>query len=73
MMPHIDLLAIAGMVAGLGGSSMLAAFGDSVDALAPGYGKKAVAVVSILSFAAGLILRTHVSNSRTATAGTPPS
>jgi hypothetical protein len=68
--PKIDVATITAMIAGIGGTSAVSAFGDSLDALMPGYGKKAVAVISILSFGAGLIVRTTSANRRTATAAT---
>jgi hypothetical protein len=69
---RLDVIAIVSMIAGLGGSTTLPALGLSVDALAPGWGKKVVAVLSIAAFAAGLILRTRTANSATALAATLP-
>jgi hypothetical protein len=66
---HVDVFSVLSMISGLAGTGALSTFGDSIDALAPGYGRKAVALVSILSFGAGLVLRTHTSNTNVA-AGT---
>jgi hypothetical protein len=68
--PKIDVLTVAAMIAGISGTGMISAFGDWVDVLAPGWGKKAVAVISILSFGCGLIVRTTSANRRTETAAT---
>lgn len=69
-MKRIDIFALGSMVAGLGGSSALSGFGDAIDALAPGWGKKVVAVVSIAAFGAGLVIRTQTSNTNVALAAT---
>lgn len=64
----LDGFALVSMIAGIGGTGALSAFGDSIETLAPGFGKKAVALLSIVSFAAGLVIRTLHANQNIASA-----
>ena len=68
----LDALAVISMIAGIGGTGALSAFGDSIETLAPGWGKKTVAFVAIVSFAAGLVIRTMQSNQNAAVAQSTP-
>ena len=56
-MKSVDIVSILTIVAGLVGTGMLSAFGASIDAWAPGWGTKTVAVLSSVSLGAGLVLR----------------
>jgi hypothetical protein len=56
-MHRTDALAILGNVAALCGAFAVAGVGDTIDTLAPGWGKKAVAVFSLTSLVAGNITR----------------
>lgn len=53
----VDWISILTVVAGLAGTGALGAFGSSIDAWAPGWGTKTVAVLSSVSLGAGILLR----------------
>jgi hypothetical protein len=52
-----DLFFILTVLASLTGSGTLILFGQYVDVLAPGWGVKTIALLSIVSLAAGMIVR----------------
>lgn len=56
-MHRSDVLAICGNVAALCGAFAVAGVGDTIDALAPGWGKKAVAVFSLAALVASNLTR----------------
>ena len=52
-----DVVSILSALAGLVGTGLLATFGTAIDAIAPGWGTKVVALLTAVSYAAAIILR----------------
>ena len=57
-MTRNDIVALASTIAGVCALASAAGFQQSIDALAPGWGVKVVAVLGILGLVAGQITRT---------------
>jgi len=57
MLSRSDILAISTQLSGLAVLAASLGLGDQIDAIAPGWGKKVVALVGIISFGAGVVVR----------------
>lgn len=56
-MNRTDIIAICTQLSGLSVLAVSLGLGDQVDAIAPGWGKKTLAICGMLSFAAGVVVR----------------
>lgn len=53
----IDLISFLSQLTGISAGAVAIGLGDAIDTLAPGWGKKTLAVLAIVSFGAGQLLR----------------
>ena len=56
-MNRSDLIAICSQLSGLAVLAVSVGLGDQIDAIAPGWGKKTVALLGVVSFGAGVVVR----------------